>query len=362
MPGLRAVREEWVRVPPAGKPSAREALGWPVYVVARPDVDAVSVALLETRLSAGGFTGPVTWVSGEVDLATTPWGPLGFTVEGSRANLGLTIAHVYVMMLVGEGTSPAWVLEDDVVLHDRFPQLFPEYWADPRVTPDFEYVSVGGVPAVPGGIPDTVEGIPRVDVGPKQWGTQSYILSPSGAQRFARVFDRMIALAKGLQGGVGREEGGKTLLPPADVVVDGLQAHVWTLMDDSERHRILTFLSPPDAPAEVHGFRWRTPAKDDVFLSFTGVNLGNRAVRAIELSHEGALKGDCRRPPACECDRAFMGYFTSGLTFQSGCVPYHTDVHNTWARFVEACGQGVAQRCLDLWECQFRSGRTCGLP
>ena len=357
-PGARAPRAEDVREPPARKPSAGEALGWPVYVVARSDIDEESVALLERRLAAGGLTGPVTWASGQVDLGGTPWGPLGLTGD-HRANLGLTVAHVYVLLLVGEGATPAWVLEDDVVLHDRFPELFPEYWGDPRVAADFEYVSVGGVPVVPWGLPEEVEGIPRVGLGPSQWGTQSYIVSPSGAQRLARVFDALVAVARGAGFAGGWGGGGRTLLPPHDSVADGLQAHAWALMGDDERHRLLTFLSPPDAPAEVHGFRWRTPAQADVRLSVTGNDLAARAFRTLELSQAGVLKGDCRRPPPCQCEMAFTGYFTTGLTFQSGCVPYHTDVHNTWDRFVRVCGGQVARGCLDLWECQFRGGGPC---
>lgn len=89
-----------------------------------------------SRIRAAGLTGEIHWVSGQPDLRTTVWGPLKL-LRDARTNLALTVAHVYALMVIDDERHHAWVFEDDVIFHDRFRELFPVYWSDPKASGRF---------------------------------------------------------------------------------------------------------------------------------------------------------------------------------------------------------------------------------
>lgn len=111
---------------------AEETLQWPIFVIARPDLDAESEALLTTRIRHAGLSGPIRWVPGDTDCSDSTWGALGFLFAESP--LSLTLAHLSVMRFIARRYRAAWVFEDDVVLHDHFNSLFPFYWESRKVS------------------------------------------------------------------------------------------------------------------------------------------------------------------------------------------------------------------------------------
>jgi hypothetical protein len=67
------------------------------------------------------------------------------TLIGKLDQVGLSLAHMAAWQEIIDNNLPGgWIFEDDVVFHDDFAALFPQYWA--LVPEDYEIVWLGHLP------------------------------------------------------------------------------------------------------------------------------------------------------------------------------------------------------------------------
>lgn len=126
-------------------------------------------------------------------------------------------------VVVEEGLPSAWVFEDDVLFHDDFTALLPQYWA--RVPPWYEVVyaqawsQIGVVAQQDHGVqyPTSADGV-VYDV--ETWGAGAYVISKHGA---ARLYARYQSLLYHNMKGPSNEQG--SLVPWESTPDDFLVTH-----------------------------------------------------------------------------------------------------------------------------------------
>lgn len=108
------------------------------------------------------------------------------TNDGVGCRLGLTVTQAMLWKtIVQENITAAWVLEDDVLFHDDFAELWPSYWT--QVPPDYELVYASAWSQQThraywdGGVSHTPDQLVGMDE--KVWAAGAYIMSNTGARR-----------------------------------------------------------------------------------------------------------------------------------------------------------------------------------
>jgi hypothetical protein len=199
--------------------------------------------------------------------------PAIFDGHPNCGQYGSTKAHANAWAdIVINNHKHALVNEDDVMFHDNFTTLFPEYCkripADGPRKPKFLYANVGG---------KFRRKKDRAELNYTEpvhnytfWNCHSYLLSYEGAMSMLQhyynieqlpIFDR---------------------LPGKELKVDVQWMRWWERLSMESRDRVYSFGSTPDIPAQWNGFKWH----DDETRHVPSFCPGNGLAYQTEIKHE----------------------------------------------------------------------------
>jgi GR25 family glycosyltransferase involved in LPS biosynthesis len=121
-----------------------------------------------------------------------------FTPNYATNIMSLFLKHIHVYKLVAEQYDNALILEDDVILHPNFSQLFSLYLSQLPTTYDLFYIGDGCKLRIPVSMRNPEQYIYRKELGPTSWGglgssrcTDSYLVSNACAKNMLEYWEHV---------------------------------------------------------------------------------------------------------------------------------------------------------------------------
>lgn len=220
--------------------------------------DQYSLAELNRTLLGTGVISNLHFIDG------TYKGQHGCVLCGNRCDpggcqIGLSLAHLAAWEAVVErNLSAAWVFENDVIFHQDFTVLFPEYWQ--QVPSDFEILWLGFHPF--GGDSAHCESDNPALVQRQQivWTTHAMIISNKGAERLARAMRNIIGVS----------HDGNRSLTYQEIKIDFFTWYVYrAFLTDAERRKWVTFQPTKRYPSRWGGHEWCRVPNHGIFYNGT---------------------------------------------------------------------------------------------
>lgn len=167
------------------------------------------------------------------------------TMIGKLEKVGLSLAHMAAWQAIIDRNLPgAWIFEDDVVAHDDFASLFPNYWA--LVPNDYEVVWLGHLP-----IDGTVscENIfsTRLLHEDLVYCTHAMIVSRAGAERLVAAMEGILTMS------VLAERVPNKFELHSDLFLNYIGEY---FLPQKERHKWVIFDAAPGSMAAWGGHQW----------------------------------------------------------------------------------------------------------
>ncbi|CAL8466291.1 g5827 [Coccomyxa elongata] len=229
---------------------------------------------------------------------------------------GLTQSHVNVWKaLAASEHGAAWVFEDDVVFHDDFLTLFPQYWA--AVPPNYEYIAVGMIPRHFNLSKEAVYVAPEA----MPWGTHAYIIASRQAERMALTAEMMVSRARHP---IDDFHTTSWQLDGEDIKIDHyLSVYYSDLTPKDDKRRWVVFDSPAEQPFRYGGVSW---------------------------ARNGGCQCSCADMAACAAEGRAPAW-GMGLVAQHTCREQVDRVPVWHQEMAKLEGEGTVQHCSELRAC-----------